>query len=67
MAVPVALRWAATAAFSSVPDPDGSEFFSPIRIRTLKTRIWILPLTNQLDRNDVFDKVLEEPDQKGQC
>ena len=29
--------------------------FSPIRFRTLKTRIRICPLTNQWDLNDVFD------------
>ena len=39
--------------------------FSPIRIRVLKVQI--RPLVNLQDLNDGFDKVLEEPDQKGQC
>ena len=39
--------------------------FSPIRIRVLKVRI--RPFINLCDLNDGFDKVLEEPDQKGQC
>ena len=38
---------------------------SPIRIRVLK--VWIRPLINLWDLNDGFDKVLKEPDQKGQC
>ena len=36
-----------------------------IRIRVLKVRI--RPFINLCDLNDGFDKVLEVPDQKGQC
>ena len=49
-------------SFISYPDPDGSGFFSPFRIRILKTRIRILktririrPLTNQWDLLSVLD------------
>ena len=56
-------------SFISYPDPDGSGFFSPFRIRILKTRIRILktririlktririrPLTNQWDLISVLD------------
>ena len=41
------------------------QVFSLIWIRVLKVRI--CPLINLWDLNDGFDKVLEEPDQKGQC
>ena len=39
-------------------------FFSPIRIRALKVRIWIRPCINLCDLNDGFDKVFEKPDKK---
>ena len=39
--------------------------FSLIRIRVLKVRI--RPLINLWYLNDVYYKVLEEPDHKGQC
>ena len=49
-------------SFISYPDPDESGFFSPFRIRILKTRIRILktririrPLTNQWDLISVLD------------
>ena len=38
--------------------------YSPIRIRVLEVRI--RPFINLCDLNDGFDKVLEEPEQKGQ-
>ena len=41
--------------------------FLPIWIRVLKVGMWIRLLINLRDLNDVYDKVLEEPNQKGQC
>ena len=52
--------------FISVSVQNNKDFL-PIRIRVLKVRIRIRPLINLWDLNDGFDKVLEEPDQKGQC
>ena len=61
------------------PDPGGKNLkkkpvfririrvFSPIRIRVLKVRIRSRPFINLWDLNDGYEKVLEEPDQNGQC
>ena len=41
--------------------------FLPIWIRVLKVGMWIRLLINLRDLNDGYDKVLEEPNQGGQC
>ena len=61
-------------SFISYPDPDGSGFFSPFRIRILKTRIRILKTRIRIRPSFafnifnnlmmLFDEILEDPNQK---